>query len=110
MIRLSNGARTGITCAGIRANGRYDECTKRLAVFLKGNGFNPKTDLFFIPISAYKGHNLKERVDKKICPWWDGPSLLEYLDSMQSLERKVKSAFMMPIGGKFKVRRFWFFI
>ena len=102
MIPQLSGAKTGkssLYCT----NGRYEECTKRLAVFLKGNGFNPKTDLFFIPISAYKGHNLKDRVDKKVCPWWNGPSLLEYLDSMQSLERKVKSALMMPIGGKFKV-------
>jgi peptide chain release factor subunit 3 len=102
MILPLSGARTGTYLANA-ANRRYDECTKRLALFLKGNGFNPKTDLFFIPISAYKGHNLKDRVDKKVCPWWDGPSLLEYLDSMQSLERKVKSALMMPIGGKFKV-------
>jgi peptide chain release factor subunit 3 len=69
---------------------------------LKGNGFNPKTDLFFIPVSAYKGHNLKDRVSKSVCPWYDGPSLLEYLDTMQSLERKVKAPFMMPIGGKFR--------
>jgi len=82
---------------------RYDECTKRLGTFLRGNGFNPKTDLFFIPISAYKGSNLKDRVDKKVCPWWDGPSLLEYLDSMTSLERKIKAPLMMPIGGKFRV-------
>ena len=82
---------------------RYDECTKRLGTFLKGNGFNPKTDLFFIPISAYRGHNVKDRVDKKVCAWWEGPSLLEYLDSMQSLERKVNAPLMMPIGGKFRV-------
>jgi peptide chain release factor subunit 3 len=102
MIPLLSGAKTG-KCSLDCTNGRYEACTKRLAVFLKGNGFNPKTDLFFIPISAYKGYNLKDRVDKKVCPWWNGPSLLEYLDSMQSLERKVKSALMMPIGGKFKV-------
>jgi peptide chain release factor subunit 3 len=82
---------------------RFDECTKRLGTFLKSNGFNPKTDLFFIPISAYKGSNLKNRVDKAVCPWWDGPSLLEYLDSMTSLERKIKAPLMMPIGGKFRV-------
>jgi len=87
----------------LKTNFRYEECTKRLAVFLKGNGFNPKTDLFFIPISAYKGHNIKDRMSKDICPWYDGPSLLEYLDSMQSLERKAKAPLMMPIGGKFKV-------
>jgi peptide chain release factor subunit 3 len=69
---------------------------------LKQNQFNPKTDLFFIPISAYKGHNLKDRVAKSVCPWYSGPSLLEYLDNMQSLERKVKAPLMMPIGGKFK--------
>jgi peptide chain release factor subunit 3 len=85
------------------AKERFDECTKRLGAFLKGNGFNPKTDLFFIPISAYKGSNLKDRVDKKVCPWWDGPSLLEYLDSMTSLERKIKAPLMMPVGGKFRV-------
>lgn len=82
---------------------RFDECTKRLGAFLKNNGFNPKTDLFFIPISAYKGSNLKDRVDKAVCPWWDGPSLLEYLDSMTSLERKIKAPLMMPIAGKFRV-------
>jgi len=42
-------------------------------------------------------------MSKDICPWYDGPSLLEYLDSMQSLERKAKAPLMMPIGGKFKV-------
>lgn len=69
---------------------------------MKGNGYNPKTDLFFIPISAYKGFNLKDRAPKSVCPWWDGPSLLEFLDSMQSLERKITAPLMMPIGGKFK--------
>ena len=84
------------------ADNRYDECVKRLSAFLKGNGFNPKTDLYFIPVSAYKGHNLKDRVTKSVCPWYEGPSLLEYLDNMQSLERKIKAPFMMPVGGKFR--------
>ena len=105
MILQLDGAKKGNTplICWIELMNRFDECTKRLGTFLKGNGFNPKTDLFFIPISAYKGHNLKTRVDKNVCPWWTGPSLLEYLDSMQSLERKVKAPLMMPIGGKFKV-------
>jgi translation elongation factor EF-1alpha len=47
---------------------------------------------------------LKDRVSKDVCPWYDGPSLLEYLDNMKALERKVNAPFMMPISGKYKVR------
>ncbi|KAI5807395.1 P-loop containing nucleoside triphosphate hydrolase protein [Peziza echinospora] len=81
---------------------RYDECTSKLATFLKGTGFNPKTDLMFMPLSAITGANLKERVKKEVCPWYSGPSLLEYLDSMKALERKVKAPFMMPVSGKYR--------
>jgi peptide chain release factor subunit 3 len=102
MILLSNGVKIGMVLSNW-ADDRYEECTKRLAVFLKGNGFNPKKDLFFIPISGYKGQNLKDRVNKKICSWWEGPSLLEYLDSMQAPERKASAPLMLPISGKFKV-------
>ena len=42
-------------------------------------------------------------MDNTVCPWWDGPSLLEYLDSMSSVERKIKARLMMPIGSKFRV-------
>jgi translation elongation factor EF-1alpha len=59
-----------------------------------------------MPISAQTSVGLKDRVPKKLAPWWDGPSLLEYLDGMQTLERKVKAPFMMPINGKYKVNLF----
>ncbi|KAK6346603.1 translation termination factor GTPase eRF3 [Orbilia brochopaga] len=81
---------------------RYDECTTKLLPFLKTAGYNPKTDVFVMPVSALTGQGLKNRVDKKLCPWYDGPSLLEYLDNMQGLERKVKAPFMMPVSGKYK--------
>lgn len=57
----------------------------------------------FMPLSALTGQGLKERVDKELAPWWEGPSLLEYLDNMQGLERKLKAPFMMPVSGKYKV-------
>ena len=31
---------------------RYKECTTKLTAFLKGVGYNPKTDVAFMPISA----------------------------------------------------------
>jgi len=58
--------------------------------------------LMFMPLSALTGAGLKTRVPKDLCPWYGGPSLLEYLDNMKTLERKLKTPFMMPISGKYK--------
>lgn len=81
---------------------RYDECTTKLAQFLKGTGFNLKTDVFFMPVAAQMTMGIKDRIPKGVADWYDGPSLLEYLDSMASLDRKVNAPFMMPINGKYR--------
>lgn len=80
---------------------RYEECINKLTVFLKSVGY-PKSDLTFMPISAQTGLGVKDRVPKDVAPWVDSPSLLEYLDSMKTLERKVNAPFMMPINGKYR--------
>ncbi|KAK4044256.1 P-loop containing nucleoside triphosphate hydrolase protein [Parachaetomium inaequale] len=81
---------------------RYTECTTKLQQFLKGTGYNLKTDVFFMPIAAQQTLGIKDRVPKDKCPWYDGPSLLEYLDGMQALERKVNAPFMMAVSGKYR--------
>jgi peptide chain release factor subunit 3 len=81
---------------------RYKECTSKLTTFLKGVGYNPKTDLAFMPISAQTTCGIKDRVPKDLAPWYDGPSLLEWLDNFPSLERKVNAPFMMPIAAKYR--------
>lgn len=81
---------------------RYTECTTKLAAFLKGTGYNLKTDVFFMPIAAQITAGIKDRIPKGMCPWYDGPSLLEYLDNMSALERKINAPFMMPINGKYR--------
>ncbi len=81
---------------------RYKECLTKLTTFLKGLGYNPKTDLTFMPIAAQQTLGIKTRVPKDVAPWNDSPSLLEYLDSMQTLERKVTAPFMMPIAAKYR--------
>ncbi|OTA98168.1 hypothetical protein M426DRAFT_326196 [Hypoxylon sp. CI-4A] len=81
---------------------RYKECTTKLAQFLKGTGYNLKTDVFFMPIAAQQTMGIKDRIPEGVCPWYDGPSLLEYLDNMQTLERKVNAPFMMAISGKYR--------
>jgi peptide chain release factor subunit 3 len=81
---------------------RYDECLLKLTQFLKGLGYNPKTDLTFMPVAAQQTMGIKARVPKDVCSWYDGPSLLEHLDSMQTLERKLHAPFMMPVAAKYR--------
>ena len=81
---------------------RFDECVSKLTHFLKGCGFNPKTQVVFIPISGFTGANLKIKVRSEECDWYSGPTLLEYLDSMPSIERVIFGSFMMPVTDKFK--------
>jgi peptide chain release factor subunit 3 len=50
---------------------RYDEIKDKLTPFIKAAGFNPKTDVTFIPVSAFTGFNLKDRLSKSVCPWWE---------------------------------------
>jgi sulfate adenylyltransferase large subunit len=52
-------------------------------------------ELFFIPLSARNGDNLVFR--SQLMPWYDGPSLLEYLETVEIAPRRRDSAFRMPI-------------
>ena len=81
---------------------RYIECTTKLSQFLKATGYNLKTDVFFMPIAAQQTIGIKDRIPQGIAPFYDGPSLLEYLDNMTTLERKVNAPFMMPVNGKYR--------
>jgi peptide chain release factor subunit 3 len=81
---------------------RYLECTTKLSQFLKATGYNLKNDVFFMPIAAQLTEGIKDRIPAGKAPFYDGPSLLEYLDNMKTLERKVNAPFMMPINGKYR--------
>ncbi|MCJ1291238.1 translation termination factor GTPase eRF3 [Xylographa carneopallida] len=80
---------------------RYDECSTKLTLFLRGLGY-AKNDLTFMPISAQTTVGIKDRVPTSVAPWYSGPSLLEYLDNLKTLERKVNAPFMMPVAGKYR--------
>ncbi|CAI4058383.1 translation termination factor GTPase eRF3 SKDI_04G3930 [Saccharomyces kudriavzevii IFO 1802] len=81
---------------------RYDQCVGNVSNFLKAIGYNIKTDVAFMPVSGYSGANLKNRVDPKECSWYTGPTLLEYLDTMNHVDRHVNAPFMLPIAAKMK--------
>ena len=80
---------------------RYKECSEKLATFLKSVGYG-KADVTFMPISAQTTLGIKDRIPKDICSWYQGPSLLEFLDNLKSLERKLNAPFMMPVSGKYR--------
>ncbi|KAH9824685.1 P-loop containing nucleoside triphosphate hydrolase protein [Melampsora americana] len=81
---------------------RFDEILNKLTPFLKGTGFNPSKDITFIPVSGYTGANIKEKVSKEKCAWYEGPPLLDLLDNMQLLDRKYNAPLMMPVSEKYK--------
>ncbi|SCZ96818.1 BZ3500_MvSof-1268-A1-R1_Chr4-1g06751 [Microbotryum saponariae] len=80
---------------------RFDEIQGKLTPFLKGTGYNVKTDVQFIPISGFTGANLKEDVDRKVAPWVEGVSLLNFLDNMALVDRKTNAPLLMPISEKY---------
>lgn len=81
---------------------RYDLCVKNISTFLKAIGYNIKQEVIFMPVSGYTGAGLKERVNPKDCPWYKGPALLEYLDNMTHVDRRINAPFMLPIASKMK--------
>ena len=81
---------------------RYDECVSKLLPYLKQCGFVLGKDLDILPISGFTGANLKVPLSADVCPWYQGPSLLQLLDNLPSFDRRLTSPFMMPIQDKMK--------
>lgn len=80
---------------------RFDECTIKVIKFLVALGYKAK-DITTMPISAQRAIGIKDRVPTDVCPWYDGPSLLEYLTDFKLPERKINAPFMMPITAKYR--------
>lgn len=64
---------------------RYNEVVDKLKPYLKKTGFKA-TESNFMPCSGFTGANLRDRVDPKVCPWYQGPSFLEFLDKLPDFE------------------------
>lgn len=86
---------------------RYDQCLSKLKPFLKSVGFHPDKDCHFMPISGQMGHGLTTRVPKDKCDWHDGPSLVEYLDSLPKIQRHLDLPVRIPIAEKFSNMGTW---
>ena len=78
---------------------RYDEIVGKLKPYLKKR---IGLDSTFMPISAQTGLNVKDRIPASVAKFYEGPSLLEFLDGMAKIQRNINAPFMMPIGAKYR--------
>ncbi len=82
---------------------RYDECITKLTPFLKMSGWAVGgDDVIFLPISGLGGINLKDRIPGGMCSFYDGPSLIELLDTIKQPARYFEMPFRMPIHDKYR--------
>ncbi|KAF6145513.1 hypothetical protein GIB67_004508 [Kingdonia uniflora] len=81
---------------------RYGEIESKMTPFLKQSGYNVKKDVQFLPLSGLFGVNMKTRLGKSVCPWWDGPCLFDALDAIQIPLRDPNGLFRMPIMDRYK--------
>jgi peptide chain release factor subunit 3 len=81
---------------------RYDSIVEKLLPFLRSVGFNPKSDITFIPIAGLAGLNLTTRLPEGVCTWWDGPSLLEIMENLKAPERLLDAPVRFVVTEKFK--------
>eukprot|EP01029_Cantina_marsupialis_P029162 TRINITY_DN779891_c0_g1_i1.p1 TRINITY_DN779891_c0_g1~~TRINITY_DN779891_c0_g1_i1.p1 ORF type:complete len:560 (+),score=202.62 TRINITY_DN779891_c0_g1_i1:31-1680(+) len=80
------------------AKERYDECKSKLLPFLKSQcNFNTKKNVFFVPISAINGGNIKEPFASGLCPWYKGPTLIDTLNKLPVSDRDPTAPLRMPI-------------
>src|SRR6185503_19417676 len=71
----------------------FDEIELAYRRFAQDLGFETITA---IPLSALEGHNIVEP-DHTTMAWYDGPSLLEWLETISTEDRIVAQPFAMPV-------------
>jgi elongation factor 1-alpha len=73
---------------------RYEEVKNEIARMLKMVGYKVEK-IPFVPVSGWTGDNLKEKSDKM--PWYDGPALLDALDTFELPPKPVEKPLRIPI-------------
>ncbi|GAA5854346.1 hypothetical protein JCM8547_001788 [Rhodosporidiobolus lusitaniae] len=80
---------------------RFDAIEAVLRPFLEEVGFNLPRDAF-VPVGAFSGENLVERGVDALRMWYDGATLVEKLDQLQSPPRALEAPLRIPVSNVFK--------
>ncbi|VDO22653.1 unnamed protein product [Haemonchus placei] len=60
---------------------RFVEIQGKLTPYLRKCGFNPKTDMIYIPVSGLTGAFIKDRPPCDQGGWYSGPCFIDYIDN-----------------------------
>eukprot|EP00340_Litonotus_pictus_P000435 CAMPEP_0170515672 /NCGR_PEP_ID=MMETSP0209-20121228/2069_1 /TAXON_ID=665100 ORGANISM="Litonotus pictus, Strain P1" /NCGR_SAMPLE_ID=MMETSP0209 /ASSEMBLY_ACC=CAM_ASM_000301 /LENGTH=580 /DNA_ID=CAMNT_0010800265 /DNA_START=183 /DNA_END=1925 /DNA_ORIENTATION=+ len=81
---------------------RFNQIRNDLSEYLKKVGYNVEKDIHFVPLSGLYGDNLKEPLNKKKCPWYEGSTVLELLDSLEQPKRETNAPLRISILDRYK--------
>jgi len=82
---------------------RFNDIKTKLGSYLQKVGYDPEK-IPFIPISGLNGENLFERINNPLLShWYQGPCLLEALDTLETPKRSIERPFRMPIYDVYEV-------
>ncbi len=80
---------------------RFEEVKKDVENLLKTVGYDT-SKIPFIPISAWYGDNVAKKSDKM--PWYNGPTIIEALDSIEPPQLPVDKPLRMPIQDIYSIK------
>jgi len=61
----------------------------------------PSKHVRFLPVSGFEGDNMLEKSDNM--PWWDGPTLLTFLDNCLAPKRPTDKPLRLPLQDVYKI-------
>ncbi|OYT42525.1 MAG: translation elongation factor EF-1 subunit alpha [Candidatus Aenigmarchaeota archaeon ex4484_224] len=79
---------------------RYEEVKNQVIALLKPLGYNVEK-IHFVPVSAWTGDNIVKKSDKM--PWYNGPTLVEALDTFEIPPRPIDKPLRIPIQDVYSI-------
>eukprot|EP00029_Vermamoeba_vermiformis_P002906 TRINITY_DN13273_c0_g1_i1.p1 TRINITY_DN13273_c0_g1~~TRINITY_DN13273_c0_g1_i1.p1 ORF type:complete len:392 (-),score=137.05 TRINITY_DN13273_c0_g1_i1:77-1252(-) len=80
---------------------RFNSIEQTLRSKLKLLGFNDP-GISFVPVSGFTGANIRDRLDNKVCPWYNGPSLFEVLNVLPAIARDQHAPIRLPVLDRYR--------
>ncbi|KAK4049471.1 hypothetical protein OIO90_005422 [Microbotryomycetes sp. JL221] len=83
------------------AQSRYDSIREQLRPFLTQLGFQP-SKVAYVPVGAMSGENIVSRRNDVLNAWYEGPTLVEQLDSLDVPKRALDAPLRIPVSNVFR--------